>query len=207
MRLPGAHPGHHQAHGLPLGNLATSSLLPFPLPASSTRTSAPPSHRPPVQRHPLCRSTPHTSESAPKAHPCLANLVSLSLWGCTLLSSWKHQVEPWNASPCKPSLPALLSSYSSSPTRNVDQTPGPISPGDIMSGRGISYPARCPTLYSNCPSLAWQPWQCLATSLTLGMRRVQEPAETSSSDQKNTRPRGLMGVVVLDPGIDGNCSS
>lgn len=95
--------------------------------------------------HPLCHSPPHRSQSALKAHPCFANLVSL--WGCTGRS--KQRLDPG-----KPSLPALP-----------------------------SYPAT---------ALAWlgSPGRMSATPLTLGMRKLQDLAGTSStSDQENTRLR------------------
>lgn len=114
----------------------------------------------------------------------------------------------------KPALPALLSSYNSSPSRNLGRTSGPNLPRGLTTclAKGHLQPSSLPAV--NCYEVTAQlglaaPAECPATSLRLGMRRVQDPAETSISDQENTRLRSswelqfwtqeLMGVVVHKP--------
>ena len=170
--------------------MATFSLFPFPLLASHMRTSAPPSCHPPAHVHPLCHSTPHTSQLAPKAHPCFARLVSL----CGAAPFFPaRSIKQRPGMPPPGSLPSQLCS----PPRAAPQVQSPWGPNAWLGH-----------LPPNSPSLAREPQDCLATSLRLGVRRVQEPAETSpSGDQENTRPQGLMGIAVPNPRADGNCSS
>ena len=185
MKPPGAQPGHHQGPCAPRGNVATFSLLPFPLLAS-----VPPSCHPPARMHPRCGSTPHTSQLAPKAHPCFANLISLC--GAAPFSP-ARSIKQRPGMPPPGSLPSQLCS----PPRAAPQAQSPWGPNAWLGH-----------LPPNCPSLARKPRDRLVTSLRLGVRKVQEPAETSSfSDQENPRPQGLMGIAVLNPRADGNFSS
>lgn len=155
--LSWAHPGCHQGPCGPDGNPV---LPPLPLPASSTRTLAPLSHPPTCSDeqplHSRCHSTPHRCQSALKVHPCFANLVSL--WGCTLDSSWKEQAEagmppPGSlpSQPCSPPAAAL-------PLEIWARPQIPISLGDHMPGQGVPPPGT-ERLCSNFPGLTWQPWQ------------------------------------------------
>lgn len=108
---------------LRMGNLVPP---PFPPSASGTRTSAPLSHPPTCSGeqplHPLCHSPPHSSQSALKAHPCFANLVSL--WGCTGRSNQRLDSHPREAFPPTPALlPGYCPGLAWQPWQNVCHPP------------------------------------------------------------------------------------
>lgn len=172
-------------------------LPPSPPPASNTKTPAPLSHPPTSSAeqasHHLPLHTPHFSVGTP-GPPCFANLISL--WGCTMDSSWKEQA--WNATSreaCPPSQPCSLP-ITAIPVEIWAGPQVPISPGDRphVWPRGTSSPVHCCEV--TAPVGLAAPAECAATSLRLGMRKVQDPAETS-----------LVTKKTPGSGADGSCSS
>ena len=179
------------------------------------------SSRPPPR--PMCSQGKRghiQSPSNPAAGLSSSQLPPTCTCAPTVLLHTPHFSAGTQAYPCFANLVSLCGAAPFSPARSIKQRPGMPPPGGLPS-QLCSPPRAAPQAQSpwgpnawlghlppNCPSLAREPRDCLATSLRLGVRRVQEPAETSSfSDQESPRPQGLIGIAVLNPRADGNCSS
>lgn len=189
---------------LPLEKVASSSPSSIPtisLKPRDLHSPRPPSHQ--LRWATLAPTVPLHS----KAHPCLANLVSP--WGYTLDYIWKEQRPGMARSGSLPSQPCSRPIAALPPELWVGPQV-PISPGNHRSGQGAPPTQLTAGHRASVQELPWPGLaalaECPAISLRLGMRRVGDPAETSSTSDQEMGLMGLqfwtqelMGVVVPKP--------